>query len=184
MVDIDLPEVKYVMLTDTTTTERRYRVCTSKRTSTPIVDATSAQTLSFVTTASLPVRPNERMPPASVRNGLCFLGLGPSHGAEVRFDVDSRAVGCLINSPCPTSLATTRDQFGAEIIVRANGLARARNPDLGTLLRGLPIHPARSGHFRASARRSPIHSSEPTPFVQERFEPHALVVVAVSATES
>lgn len=78
-----------------------------------MVDATSAPTPSFVTTESPLVRAYERMPPASVRNRLCFLGLGRSQEAGVRFDVDSRAEGCLINSPCPTTLATTRDQFGA-----------------------------------------------------------------------
>lgn len=160
MVDIELPEVKYVMLTD----------------------ATTAQAMSFVTTTSLLVRPNERMPPASVRNGLCF---GPSHVAKVRFDVDSRAVGCLINSPCPTSLATTRDQLGAEVILRAKWpCARSEPRSWNIVVRAADTSSPASAIsvLQHDVARSTLR--RPTPFVQERFEPHALVVVAVSATES
>lgn len=83
------------------------------------------------------------MPPASVRNRLCFLALGPSQGAEVKFDVDSRAAEWLINSPRPTSVAATRDRFSAKIIVRAKWpCMRSEHPDLGTLLRGQPIDTA------------------------------------------
>lgn len=174
----------YVTLRGTTPAEFRYGVETSRVTSTPTVGATSAQTPSFITTAGLLVRASERMPPASVSNRLCSLGLGPPLVARVSFDVDSGAVECTIDSPRPKSLAAARDRYSAEMIVQAKWPGARSKPGSGNTVSrtgdtsspALAISVLQHGVPRLTRRK-------PTPIVQDPFEPSPLVPVALPATE-